>query len=228
MSSEKFETLDEDVQVLLDILRKKYETRLAQCYGQEKRQLITEIERGLDETKQALFDMEAEARSAPSTFRMDMIGRVRSHQETVSRISLLLKSAKEADVSSSATRDMLFENQSSGFAQNRAIDDALRRTVRQGADILDRTSQSIQRTTQVALETEEIGTGVIQDLSQQREVLVRTRERLTDTDVELGRSRRILKSMSWVSLTNKLVLIVIIVLELAILAGLVYYKFFSH
>ena len=107
----------------------------------------------------------------------------------------------------------------------------------------------------MALETEEIGAGVIQvlwlfesfhyfdldkqrlsllnfvdliqDLDQQRETLTRTRDRLMDTDLELGRSRRILRSMYMVALTNKLVLILIILLELGILAGLVYYKFFS-
>ena len=121
----------------------------------------------------------------------------------------------------------MLENRSATFTQNRGIDDALQTTVRQGTAVLERTSQSLYRTTQVALESEEIGTGVIQELSQQREVLVCTRERLTDTDAELGRSRRILKSMSRVAMTNKLVLIVIILLEVCILAGLIYYKFFS-
>lgn len=119
------------------------------------------------------------------------------------------------------------ENRSVAYNQNRGINDALQTTVRQGTAILERTSQSLYRTKQVALESEEIGTGVIQELSQQREVLVRTRDRLTDTDAELGRSRRILRSMSRVALTNKLVLIGIILLEMCILAGLVYYKFFS-
>jgi vesicle transport through interaction with t-SNAREs protein 1 len=139
----------------------------------------------------------------------------------------LIKSSKQAEISLASSRAAMLENRSATFTQNRGIDDALQTTVRQGTAVLERTSQSLYRTTQVALESEEIGTGVIQELSQQREVLVRTRERLTDTDAELGRSRRILKSMSRVAMTNKLVLIVIILLEVCILAGLIYYKFFS-
>ncbi|XP_046652603.1 vesicle transport through interaction with t-SNAREs homolog 1B-like [Daphnia pulicaria] len=228
MSSEKFETLDEDVQVLLEILQKKCSGKLEQCFGEEKKQVIADVERGLDEARQAIFEMEAEARAAPGSFRMDMIGRVRRHQDTCSKLALLIKSSKQAEMSLASSRGTLLENQSTAaFSQNRGIDNALQTTVRQGTAVLERTSQSLYRTTQVALESEEIGTGVIQELSQQREVLVRTRDRLTETDAELGRSRRILKSMSRVAMTNKLVLIVIILLEICILTGLVYYKFFS-
>lgn len=227
MSSEKFETLDEDVQVLYEVLQRKFETKLEQCFGEEKKQVIADIERGIDEAKQALFDMEVEARAAPGAFRMDMMARVRAHQDTASKLSLLLKSSKQVELSLASSRGAAFDNQPGGYQQNQRIDDALRTTVRQGTTILERTSQSLYRTTQVALESEEIGTGVVEELSQQRETLIRTRERLTDTDAELGRSRRILKAMSRVAMTNKLVLIVIILLELCILAGLIYYKFFS-
>lgn len=75
MSSEKFETLDEDVQVLFEVLQRKCAGRLEQCFGEEKKQIIAEIERGIDEARQAIFDMEAEARAAPGAFRMEMIGR---------------------------------------------------------------------------------------------------------------------------------------------------------
>ena len=227
MSSEKFETLDEDVQVLLEILQKKIDGRLEHCFGEEKKQLISEIERGIDEVKQSVFEMEVEARAAPHAFRMDMMGRVRGHQESASKLSSMLKSSKTAEVSSAASRGRFFDNQPQGSYQNQDVDNALRSTVRQGTSILERTSQSLYRTTQVALESEEIGTGVVQELSQQREALIRTRDRLIDTDVELGRSRRILRSMSRVALTNKLVLIVIILIEICILAGLIYYKFFA-
>lgn len=222
MSSEKFETLDEDVSVLIDILLKKRETKLDSSHGEEKKQVIQDLERGCDEARQTLFEMEVEARAAPGSFRSEMMARVRKHQETINKLSQSIKNARKSEMNMINARETLFENR-----QNRSIDDALQRTVRQGTEVLERTSQSLARSTQVALETEEIGTGVIQDLGQQREVLVRTRDRLTETDVELGRSRRILRSMYREAIKNKLILIVIILLEIGILAGLVYYKFFS-
>ena len=49
--------------------------------------------------------------------------------------------------------------------------------------------------------------------------------RLVETDVELGRSRRILRKMYLNVFTNKIVLVLIIVIEICILAGLLYWKF---
>ena len=226
MSSERFETLDEDVQVLLDVLQRKLKNRLPLCSGESRKELIAETERGIDEAQQAIFHMEAEARAAPGSYRLEMMTRVKNHREAVNRLSQTLKAASKNDPT--GTRQSLFENQSSSaYAHNRVIDEAMRATVRQGTEILERTSQSLYRSTQVAIETEEVGTGVIQELGQQREALTRTRDRLTDTDTELTRSRRILQSMQRVGLTNKLVLIAIILLEIAILAGLIYYKFIA-
>ena len=203
------------------------DTRLPNCYGEEKKQVSGEIERGLDEARGAIFDMEAEARAAPGSFRMMMTNRVRAHNETLARFTQQLKTIMKNEAGMSTTRQLLFENDSGpSNAQNRDVDDAVRRTVRQGTEVLERTSQSIYRSTQVALETEEIGTGVIQELDTQREALTRTRDRLMETDMELSRSRRILRSMARVALTNKLVLILIIIAELGILGGLIYYKFF--
>lgn len=150
MSSEKFETLDEDVQVLLETLQRKCESRLVHCHGEEKKQVVAEIERGVDEVRQALFDMEAEARAAPSQFRSEMMTRTRGHQEAVGKISFILKNTKKAERSLASRREELLEGESSSaYPQNRAVDDALRQTVRQGTEILERTSQSLARTTQV-------------------------------------------------------------------------------
>lgn len=227
MSSERFETLEEDLEAFFQVLQKKLDSRLERCQGEEKRQILSELERDLDEAKQTIFDLEAEARSAPAPFRNDMMKRVRTHRETLIQYSMMTKSAKQAEVSMAATRSALFDNRSIVYPQNRGVDDAIQRTVQQGTQILERTSQSIYRSTQVALETEEIGTGVIRELGEQREALIRTRDRLADTDIGLGRSRRILNSMYRAAITNKLVLIVIIILEIVILIGLIYYKFFS-
>ena len=69
------------------------------------------------------------------------------------------------------------------------------------------------------------GNEIIGDLGAQRETLERTRARLIESDLELGRSRRILKKMYLNVFSNKIILIVIIIIEMAILAGVIYYKY---
>ena len=69
------------------------------------------------------------------------------------------------------------------------------------------------------------GNEIIGDLGAQRETLERTRARLIESDLELGRSRRILKKMYLNVFSNKIILIVIIIIEIAILGGVIYYKY---
>lgn len=114
-------------------------------------------------------------------------------------------------------------------------------------DVLQRTSESIQRSNQVAHETETIGAGVsiqlpcylyswliffgfqvLGELGEQRETLLRSARRLDDADQELSKSRAIIRKLGREVLYNKIILIFIIILELAILVGLLVLKFVHH
>uniref|UniRef100_A0A6M2DC99 Putative vesicle transport through interaction n=1 Tax=Xenopsylla cheopis TaxID=163159 RepID=A0A6M2DC99_XENCH len=101
-----------------------------------------------------------------------------------------------------------------------------RRTVLEGVSALERTSDSLARSHQLAIETEEVGTTIITELGEQRETLLRSKSRLVRTDEELSKTQKVLKSIKTNVLMNKLILVILIVLESAILAALVYLKFF--
>ena len=77
------------------------------------------------------------------------------------------------------------------------------------------------------MENEEIGDAIVSDLGLQRESLERSRARLQETTAELSRGRRILVRLKISTIYNKIVLIFIIIIELCIIAALVYWKWFS-
>ncbi|XP_026480574.1 vesicle transport through interaction with t-SNAREs homolog 1B-like [Ctenocephalides felis] len=104
-------------------------------------------------------------------------------------------------------------------------DNVNRRTVLEGVSALERTSDSLARSHQIAIETEEVGTTIITELGEQRESLLRSKNRLVRTDEELSKTQRALNSIKKNVLTNKLILVLLIVLETAILSGLVYLRF---
>ena len=106
------------------------------------------------------------------------------------------------------------------------FDSCLQKVLR-GTTVLEKTTDSIQRSTQVAHETEEIGEAIMGDLTVQREGLERARNMLSDTDAELSRSRRILKRMSRGTIYNKMVLLFIIIVQVCIIGALVYWKWFK-
>lgn len=100
-----------------------------------------------------------------------------------------------------------------------------REALLEGREALERTSQSLMRSERVAIETENIGTSVINELGQQRETLIRASDRLNDIDQSISQSRQILNFMKRGVLTNKLILVLIIICEIGILACLVYLRF---
>ncbi|XP_049276802.1 uncharacterized protein LOC125760585 [Anopheles funestus] len=100
-----------------------------------------------------------------------------------------------------------------------------RQQVLQGRQILERTSASLARSNQIAIETEHTGHEVINELEVQRESLLRSQHRLENANDDLSKSGAILRAMKRNVLYNKLILIMIIVMEVVILAGMITLKF---
>lgn len=100
--------------------------------------------------------------------------------------------------------------------------------ISQGIETLERTASSLQRAEIVARESEEIGTSIVGELSGQRETLLRTRGRLDDANVHLKKSHRLIKILNTTVVTNKCLLILIIVLEALILFVIIYIRFIHH
>lgn len=97
--------------------------------------------------------------------------------------------------------------------------------VAKGIQVLERTGESLMRAQKVAKESEQIGSDVINELGEQRETLIRARERLDETNHHLKTTHRVLRSINRRVITNKCLLIAIIFLETAILICLIYWKF---
>lgn len=101
-----------------------------------------------------------------------------------------------------------------------------RRTIRTGNDILRGMNTRVSRVEVIAKESEDIGTDALGELAQQRETLVRTRDRLTDANVELDNTNKSLKSMYRRVASNKYILSLIVLMELVIIGCQLYLKFF--
>ena len=177
--------------------------------------------------------MEQEARSAPLNFRSEMMTNLRKYRESIAKIQATIRK-KEIEL----TKERIYkEVPDASGGENRSHDELLRyknykiklhillitnkqqnnysilffkirEQIIRGSAVLERTSQSLHRSTAVAHETEEIGGTIVNDLSVQRETLERARGMLHETDVELSRSRRILKRISRGTLYNKVIIII--------------------
>uniref|UniRef100_T1JB09 Vesicle transport v-SNARE N-terminal domain-containing protein n=1 Tax=Strigamia maritima TaxID=126957 RepID=T1JB09_STRMM len=221
MSSEKFEGLEDDFKAICTDADKKINERLGRSRGEEKKKLQREIQKQVEKAEVLFDELEAEVRLAPQPFRNEMSYRVRRYKENLSQLRVKLKNSYS--VLSPDPQDG-YEGTNPFFdgadAHNRGI-------LLQTNTVLGRTSDRITRSHVIAAETDEIGQNIITDLGEQRESLLRTKDRLEETDQTLSRSRRILNAMSRSMLGNKVILIVVILVEIGIFSGVLYMRFFK-
>lgn len=84
-----------------------------------------------------------------------------------------------------------------------------KRRLLDNSEKLERTGNRLEDGYRIAVETEEIGTQVLQNLSQQRETIQRNRNRLRETNSDLGRSSRLMNMMIMRSIRDKFALYII-------------------
>ncbi|XP_033628626.1 vesicle transport through interaction with t-SNAREs homolog 1B-like [Asterias rubens] len=223
MSSERFESHQEELRTLFEDLKYRIEFRIPKADGEERKKLIRDAERGLEEAGLVLQEMEEEAKPAPGTYRSQMVAKVRNFRRDMDKISRDLKRAS----GSGSSRSELFHSQSNFDNQVNAAQSSQRSKLLQGQDTLNRTSQSLDRTHRIAAETDEIGVGIIDELDGQKEQLLNAKDKLENMDSSLGKSKQILNTIGRRIITNKLILVGIILVEAVILGLIVYFKFFA-
>ncbi|KAK5857946.1 hypothetical protein PBY51_011155 [Eleginops maclovinus] len=223
MSSEEFEKLHEIYKSLFEELKLLPEKAL-RSQGEERKRLVRTFDERKGEAEEVLEGMDEELRSAPSSYRNTMSTKLRMYHRDLGKLQRDMKTS-DAGSSSQAgagSHPAIYssQNQQSTHVQSQRV------LLLQGTDSLSNASQSIERTLRIAAETDQVGTDIIEELGGQREQLDRARNKLVDTGENLSKSRKILRAMSRRLMTNKLLLGVIIIMELAILAAVVYLKFF--
>ncbi|XP_075700833.1 vesicle transport through interaction with t-SNAREs homolog 1B [Rhinoderma darwinii] len=220
MSSEQFESLHE-------LFTERYEQlqrmphRLESSRGEQHKSLLREFDKRHLEANEMLLQMEEELKVAPRSFQNQMMNRMRTYKKVLAELQREARNTNIGFTPDDRRKGFysLEDEQKPALNPQRAL-------LLQGHASLNRTTDSIARSHCIAAETDAIGQNIVEELGGQREQLERTKDRLINTGENLSKSRKVLRSMSRKIVTNKLLLSIIIVLELAILGGVVYFKFF--
>jgi len=175
MSSEKFEFAQDEVETQLERLSSNLRL-LETSQGEARKRNLQVCEKCVEDGEKLLEEMDGEARTAPLQFRAEMLAAVRGLR---SRLGILQSSYRSLKFSSRLT--------AGEGSRGRAATDGVREKVINGVQSLERTGESIYRSQQVAIETEQVGVGIIDDLGTQRESLerqLRARNRQDERKVE--------------------------------------------
>uniref|UniRef100_A0AC35U6U9 V-SNARE domain-containing protein n=1 Tax=Rhabditophanes sp. KR3021 TaxID=114890 RepID=A0AC35U6U9_9BILA len=177
---------------------------------------VQNIQTSLNEVSDLLDQMEMLSRDfdANSAERAKYELRIRSYRSDKKQLDLeLQKSIKRITNKDIYDELVTFEEGADGDLNEKLINNTAR---------IERGTRKIQDSYRVAIETEEIGATVLQDLATQRETINRARERLRETDANLLTSNRMVSQMIRRLVQNRLFLIVIIGLLLLCFLFLMY------
>ncbi|XP_070076624.1 vesicle transport through interaction with t-SNAREs homolog 1A isoform X2 [Equus przewalskii] len=184
MSSD-FEGYEQDFAVLTAEITGKI-ARVPRLPPDEKKQMVANVEKQLEEAKELLEQMDLEVREIPPQSRGMYSNRMRSYKQEMGKLETDFKRSRIA-YSDEVRNELLGDDGNSSENQRAHLLDNTER--------LERSSRRLEAGYQIAVETEQIGQEMLENLSHDREKIQRARERLRETDANLGKSSRVLTGM---------------------------------
>jgi len=191
-------------------------TSLQKLNGEKRKVAIQDVERLIEDAKQILKNMEEFANNNKERS-------LQSKNRTYSReLTTLQRDLQTSSLDTFSRRDDY------GYGddlESQKMDQRVRLLV--GNEKLEETNDRLLNTQQIATETEEIGVNILGELSSQRQQLERTRDNLNLINDNIIKGRKILSSMSRRIVTNKIILLFIIIVLIAAIGAIIYFRWIA-
>lgn len=171
--SDQFGRYEQDLQSLIKETKTKLADKLPITQNVESRKsLQRQIQKEIDDMNLLIQDMELEINRAAPNSKLTMNNKLKIYKRDIELIQKDLKKAINL------TQSSAINNYGSIITSNDDFIDSDRRRVLQMHNTLNKTSESILRSTQIAVETERIGVDVLSEINSQGEQLRRANERV--------------------------------------------------
>uniref|UniRef100_A0A0D6R0Q5 t-SNARE coiled-coil homology domain-containing protein n=1 Tax=Araucaria cunninghamii TaxID=56994 RepID=A0A0D6R0Q5_ARACU len=193
-------------------------TSVALLSGEQKKQKLSEIQTGVDEAEGLIRKMDLEARSLQPSLKANLLAKLREYKSDLNNLKREVKKSSLAN-DSQAARDELLE---SGMGDTLMASADQRGRLLMTTERLNQSGDRIKDSRRTLLETEDLGVSILQDLHQQRQSLLHAHDTLHGVDDNIGKSRKVLTSMSRRMSRNKWImggligLLVIVIVLIAV------------
>ncbi|XP_077114139.1 vesicle transport through interaction with t-SNAREs homolog 1A isoform X2 [Ranitomeya variabilis] len=216
--SAEFQGYEQDYGVLTAEITNRI-GKIPKLSGEEKKQMVMNVEKQLEEAKELLEQMDLEVREIPAQSRAMYSSRMRSYKQEMGKLEADFKRSRIA-YSDEVRNELLGDDGSSAESQRAHLLD--------NTEKLERSSRRLEAGYQIAVETEQVGQNILENLSQDREKIQRARDRLRETDTNLGKSSRILTGMLRRIIQNRVLLVVLGIIIVFTIILAVYFSFRGH
>lgn len=213
---DKFAQFEDEFKAITESLSRKITAMTNEKDARALEKIGLEADNDIDDAKNSVSNIEREMRQWPYDQKTRAQTRIRvlnaEFEEKIKQVSGMMSRSEAGGAPeglSKADKKRWKEERRRLLGANQSIDNS---------------SISLQRTAQTLAETQAQGAATSATLLEQRELLVRARETVRETDSYLSKSRRVLRRMSRRVVTNKLIQALIVILEIGIVFLILYFK----
>uniref|UniRef100_A0A3Q0T9T9 Vesicle transport through interaction with t-SNAREs homolog 1A n=1 Tax=Amphilophus citrinellus TaxID=61819 RepID=A0A3Q0T9T9_AMPCI len=168
MSSD-FETYEQDFGTITAEITNKI-GRIPKLSGEEKTQLVLNVDKQLEEVRELLEQMDLEVREIPIQSRAMYNSRLKSYKQEMEKLEKDFKRSRIA-YSDEVRNELLGDDAGSSESQRAHLLD--------NTEKLERSSRRLEAGYQIAVETEQVGQEILTNLHSDREKIQRARERVS-------------------------------------------------
>uniref|UniRef100_UPI00398E5875 vesicle transport through interaction with t-SNAREs homolog 1A isoform X2 n=1 Tax=Pristiophorus japonicus TaxID=55135 RepID=UPI00398E5875 len=186
MSSD-FEVYEQDFGTLTAEVTNKV-GRIPKLSGDDKKCMVANVEKQMEEARELLEQMDLEVREIPLQSRGLFSTRMKSYKQELEKLDKDFKRSRIAYSDEVNLRNELLGDDGNTSENQRAC-------LLDNTERLERSTRRLEAGYQLTVETEQIGQEILENLHHDKEKIQRARERLRETDTNLGKSSRILTGM---------------------------------
>ncbi|XP_037473180.1 vesicle transport v-SNARE 11-like isoform X2 [Triticum dicoccoides] len=132
--------------------------------GEKKQQKLSEIQADVQESESLIRKMDLEARSLHATVRAGLLSKLRQYKSDLNNIKSETKKVSAPNAQQAAREELLNSGMPGTLGRGRLM---------MTSERLNQSSDRIRESQITALDTEEIGVSILQNLHNQRETLMR-------------------------------------------------------
>ncbi|XP_046888825.1 vesicle transport through interaction with t-SNAREs homolog 1A isoform X1 [Hypomesus transpacificus] len=224
MSSD-FESYEQDFGTLTAEITNKI-GKIPKLGGEEKTQLVLNVDKQLEEVRELLEQMDLEVREIPIQSRGMYNSRLKSYKQEMEKLEKDFKRSRIA-YSDEVRNELLGEDPGSSESQLIKLREE-RAHLLDNTEKLERSSRRLEAGYQIAVETEQVGQEILANLNTDREKIQRARERLRETDANLGKSSRILTGMLRRIIQNRILVFILGAIILLTIILAIYFNLRGH
>ncbi|XP_041125455.1 vesicle transport through interaction with t-SNAREs homolog 1A isoform X1 [Polyodon spathula] len=220
MSSD-FETYEQDFGTLTAEITSRI-GKIPKLGGDEKKNMVVNVEKQLEEARELLEQMDLEVREIPVQSRGMHSTRLKSYKQELEKLEKDFKRSRIA-YSDEVRDELLGDDGNSSESQLIKLREE-RAHLLDNAEKLERSSRRLEAGYQIAVETEQVGQEILENLHHDREKIQRSRDRLRETDANLGKSSRILTGMLRRIIQNRILMFILGVIILFTVVLAIYFS----